>query len=171
MRGVSTFIALGHVDTRLAVAHQLGTEVTLNFEQVDVVTEIMRPTGGRGMDASIEAPGLQSTVESTLRVLKPGGTLPSLGTYSCDLQIPLDAFNAGLGDKKIASSLRSGGKERMRQLMNIVESQRVDLAPRATPHYALHDIGATPDRRDRGSQADRGRHPGPGSRWPAWPTV
>lgn len=171
MRGVSTIIALDRVDTRLAVAHQLGTEVTLNFEQVDVVTEIMRPTGGRGMDASIEAPGLQPTVESTLRVLKPGGTLSSLDAYSSDLQIPLDAFNAALGDKKMVSSLHPGGKERMRQLMNIVESQRVDLAPLATPHYALHDIGATPDRRDRESQADRGCHPGPGSRWPAWPTA
>jgi hypothetical protein len=31
-----------------------------------------------------------------LRVLRPGGTLSSLGVYSSDLKIPLDAFTAGL---------------------------------------------------------------------------
>ena len=142
LRGASTIIAVDRVDARLAIARQLGADVTLNFEQVDVVEEIMRLTGGRGVDASIEALGLQSTFESALRVLKPGGTLSSLGVYSSDLRIPLDAFNAGLGDKRIVSSLCPGGKERMRRLMNIVESQRVDLAPLVTHHYALNDIGA-----------------------------
>lgn len=148
LRGVSTIIALDRVDTRLAVAHQLGADVTLNFEQVDVgvgvgvVTETMRLTGGRGVDTSIEALGLQSTLESALRVLQPGGALSSLGAYSSDLQIPLDAFNAGLGDKKKVSSLRPGGKEHMRRLMNIVELQRVELAPRVTQHYARHDTDA-----------------------------
>lgn len=142
LRGASTIIAVDRVDARLAIARQLGADVTLNFEQVDVVEEIMRLTGGRGVDASIEALGLQSTFESALRVLKPGGTLSSLGVYSSDLQIPLDAFNAGLGDKRIVSSLCPGGKERMRRLMNIVESQRIDLAPLVTHRYALNDIGA-----------------------------
>ncbi|MNF80127.1 NADP-dependent isopropanol dehydrogenase [compost metagenome] len=142
LRGASTIIAVDRVDARLAIARQLGADVTLNFEQVDVVEEIMRLTGGRGVDASIEALGLQSTFESALRVLKPGGTLSSLGVYSSDLQIPLDAFNAGLGDKRIVSSLCPGGKERMRRLMNVVESQRIDLAPLVTHRYALNDIGA-----------------------------
>jgi threonine dehydrogenase-like Zn-dependent dehydrogenase len=145
LRGASTIIAVDRVDARLKIARQLGADVTLNFEQVDVVDEIMRLTGGRGVDASIEALGLQSTFESALRVLKPGGTLSSLGVYSSDLRIPLDAFNAGLGDKRIVSSLCPGGKERMRRLMNIVESQRIDLAPLVTHSYALNDIGAAYD--------------------------
>jgi threonine dehydrogenase-like Zn-dependent dehydrogenase len=145
LRGASTIIAVDRVDARLKIARQLGADVTLNFEQVDVVEEIMRLTGGRGVDASIEALGLQSTFESALRVLKPGGTLSSLGVYSSDLRIPLDAFNAGLGDKRIVSSLCPGGKERMRRLMNIVESQRIDLAPLVTHSYALNDIGAAYD--------------------------
>ncbi|MDO9623358.1 MAG: NAD(P)-dependent alcohol dehydrogenase [Pseudomonas sp.] len=145
LRGASTIIAVDRVDARLKIARQLGADVTLNYEQVDVVEEIMRLTGGRGVDASIEALGLQSTFESALRVLKPGGTLSSLGVYSSDLRIPLDAFNAGLGDKRIVSSLCPGGKERMRRLMNIVESQRIDLAPLVTHSYALNDIGAAYD--------------------------
>ena len=50
----------------------------------------------------------------------PGGTLSSLGVYSSDLTIPLDAFAAGLGDHKIVTTLCPGGKERMRRLMEVI---------------------------------------------------
>ena len=89
-------------------------------------------TGGRGADSAIEALGTQATFEAALRVLKPGGTLSSLGVYSSDLTIPLSAFAAGLGDHRINTALCPGGKERMRRLMNVVESGRVDLGPLVT---------------------------------------
>jgi threonine dehydrogenase-like Zn-dependent dehydrogenase len=78
-------------------------------------------------------------------VLKPGGTLSSLGVYSSDLTIPLGAFHAGLGDNKIVTSLCPGGKERMRRLLNVVASGRIDLSPLVTHHYALDDIVAAYD--------------------------
>jgi alcohol dehydrogenase len=78
-------------------------------------------------------------------VLKPGGTLSSLGVYSTDLSIPLDAFAAGLGDHRIVTSLCPGGKERMRRLMSVIESSRLDLKPMVTHRYALDDIVAAYD--------------------------
>ncbi|MBP4045824.1 NAD(P)-dependent alcohol dehydrogenase [Chromobacterium violaceum] len=140
LRGASCIIAVDGLDERLGISRRLGADVTLNFKQVDVIAEIMKLTGGRGVDASIEALGTQGTFESALRVLKPGGTLSSLGVYSSDLRIPLDAFNAGLGDKRIVSSLCPGGKERMRRLMNVLESDRLDLSPLVTHRYKLDQI-------------------------------
>ncbi|SFQ08605.1 Threonine dehydrogenase [Geopseudomonas sagittaria] len=140
LRGASMIIAIDGVSERLQIARQLGADVTLNFREVDVVDEILKLTGGRGVDASIEALGLQSTFESALRVLKPGGTLSSLGVYSSDLTIPLGAFHAGLGDNKIVTSLCPGGKERMRRLLNVVASGRVDLGLLVTHEYKLEQI-------------------------------
>ena len=145
LRGASTIIAIDGVNQRLQIARQLGADVTLNFNEVDVVEEILKLTGGRGVDAAIEALGLQSTFESALRVLKPGGTLSSLGVYSTDLVIPLNAFHAGLGDNKIVTSLCPGGKERMRRLLNVVASGRVDLGLLVTHQYKLDDIVAAYD--------------------------
>lgn len=145
LRGASTIIAIDGVNQRLQIARQLGADVTLNFNEVDVVDEILKLTGGRGVDAAIEALGQQSTFESALRVLKPGGTLSSLGVYSTDLVIPLNAFHAGLGDNKIVTSLCPGGKERMRRLLSVVASGRVDLGLLVTHQYKLDDIVAAYD--------------------------
>ena len=145
LRGASTIIVVDGNAHRLEIARKLGADVTLNFNQCDVVAEILKITGGRGVDAAIEALGLQSTFEASLRVLRPGGTLSSLGVYSTDLRIPLDAFAAGLGDHRINTALCPGGKGRMQRLMNVLESGRVDLGLMVTHRFALDDIVAAYD--------------------------
>jgi threonine dehydrogenase-like Zn-dependent dehydrogenase len=73
-------------------------------------------------------------------VLRPGGTLSSLGVYSTDLTIPLGAFAAGLGDHRNTTTLSPGGKERMRRLMGVIGSGRVDLRPMVTHRLKLDQI-------------------------------
>ena len=66
--------------------------------------------------------------------------MSSLGVYSNDLKIPLGAFAAGLGDHKIITTLCPGGKERMRRLMAVIQSGRVNLEPLVTHRFKLDDI-------------------------------
>jgi threonine dehydrogenase-like Zn-dependent dehydrogenase len=122
------------------MARKLGADHVIDFSKSDPVSEIMRRTDGRGVDVAIEALGRQETFEAALRVLRPGGTLSSLGVYSSDLKIPLDAFMAGLGDHKIVTTLCPGGKERMRRLVEIVGSGRVDTRPLVTHRFKLEQI-------------------------------
>jgi alcohol dehydrogenase len=140
LMGATTIIGVDTVPERLAVARKLGADIVVDFKKGDPVDQIMAITDGRGVDVAIEALGTQGTFESALRVLRPGGTLSSLGVYSSDLKIPLSAFSAGLGDNKIVTSLCPGGKERMRRLMNVVASGRVDLTPLVTHRFKLDDI-------------------------------
>jgi alcohol dehydrogenase len=112
----------------------------LNQNEVDVVGEIMRLTGGKGVDVAIEALGTQPTFENALRVVRAGGTLSSLGVYSGKLSIPLEPFAAGLGNQKIITTLCPGGKERMRRLMELVRHGRLDLVPLITHTFALDQI-------------------------------
>jgi alcohol dehydrogenase len=140
LRGASLIIVVDSVEARLAVSKRLGADVVIDHTRVDPLTEIMRLTGGRGVDVAIEALGTQQTFESCLRALKPGGTLSSLGVYSGKLSLPLDAFAAGLGDHRIVTTLCPGGKERMRRLMNVVASGRVDLEPLVTHRFKLDQI-------------------------------
>jgi len=140
LKGATTIIVVETIPERIEMAKRVGADIVIDFKKADPVDEIMRVTNGRGVDVAIEALGLQSTFESCLRVLKPGGTLSSLGVYADDLTIPLAAFHAGLGDHKIITSLCPGGKERMRRLMNVIASGRIDLEPLVTHRFRLEQI-------------------------------
>ena len=145
LMGAALVIGVETVPERSVKARNLGADHIVDFRKVDVVDEIMRLTGGRGVDVAIEALGTQATFEACLRVLRPGGTLSSLGVYSKDLSIPLGAFAAGLGDHKIITTLCPGGKERMRRLMASIASGRADLGALVTHRFRLDDIEAAYD--------------------------
>jgi alcohol dehydrogenase len=137
--GASMVIGVDGDDERIAMAKRMGVDVVLDYRKVDVIAEIRRLTGG-GVDVAIEALGTQPTFESALGVLRPGGTLSSLGVYSGKLEIPYDAFGAGLADVRIVTTLCPGGKERMRRLLDMVRSGRLDLRPLITHRFRLAEI-------------------------------
>ena len=138
--GATTIIGVEAVPARMEIARSLGADHVIDFTKADPVEEIMRLTDGRGVDVAIEALGRQETFEAALRVLRPGGTLSSLGVYSGDLRIPLDAFLAGLGDHTIVTTLCPGGKERMRRLMEAIGSGRLDTRRLVTHRFTLDQI-------------------------------
>ena len=140
LRGASRIIAVDTVPARLEMAKRLGADHVIDYRQTDPVQAILELTDGQGADVTIEALGTQQTFESCLRALRPGGTLSSLGVYSGKLGLPVDAFAAGLGDHKLITTLCPGGKHRMRRLMNIVASGRVDLRPLVTHRFPLERI-------------------------------
>ena len=142
--GASLVIGVDAVPQRLEFARRMGADVVLNYKEQDVVAEIKKLTGG-GVDVAIEALGTQQTFENSLRSIRPGGTVSSLGVYSGHLTVPLDALAAGLGDHTIIMSLCPGGKERMRRLMNVVAAKRFPFRDLVTHPFRLPDIEAAYD--------------------------
>jgi alcohol dehydrogenase len=139
LMGASFIIAVEGDPVRMKMAKRMGADIVLDPTQCDVVADVKRLTSG-GADVSIEALGLQETFENCLRCLRPGGTLSSLGVYSGKLQVPYDAFAAGIGDYKIVTTLCPGGKERMRRLMSTVQTKRFDPTPLLTHSFRLDQI-------------------------------
>jgi alcohol dehydrogenase len=139
LMGAALIVGVDSDPVRLEMAKRMGADVALDFTQVDVVAEVKRLTAG-GADVTIEALGTQGTFENALRCLRPGGTLSSLGVYSGKLELPYDAFAAGLGGYRIVTTLCPGGKERMRRLIATVESGRFDPLPLITHRFTLDDI-------------------------------
>jgi threonine dehydrogenase-like Zn-dependent dehydrogenase len=142
LSGATRIITVESVPARAEMSRRLGADHVVDFRRTSPVDEIMRLTDGRGVDVAIEALGTQATFEAALRVVRPGGILSSLGVYSTDLHIPLGPFAAGLADITIATTLCPGGKERMRRLMSVVESGRVNLKAMVTHRFKLDQIEA-----------------------------
>jgi threonine dehydrogenase-like Zn-dependent dehydrogenase len=140
LSGAARIIVVDRIPERLALAKSLGADHVIDSSAQDPVATIMELTLGRGVDVAVEALGRQETFEACLRVLKPGGVLSSLGVYSGKLSMPVDAFAAGLGDHTIVTTLCPGGKERMRRLMSLLESGRLDLGPLVTHRFPLDRI-------------------------------
>src|SRR6188474_874068 len=141
LMGAARVIGIEGDAHRAEVAHQMGADIVLDPATTDVVAEVRRLTGGIGADVAIEALGLQETFESALRCVRPGGTVSSLGVYSGKLEVPYEAFAAGLGDHRIVTTLCPGGKERMGRLMRMVEMGRFDPTPLITHRFPLEEIG------------------------------
>jgi threonine dehydrogenase-like Zn-dependent dehydrogenase len=144
LMGAALVVGVDGDSHRLSMSKRMGADIVLDYREVDVVAEVKKITGG-GADVTIEALGTQETFENALRSLRPGGTLSSLGVYSGKLQVPYDAFAAGLGDHKIVTTLCPGGKERMRRLMETVRTGRVDLTPLLTHSFPLDKIAEAYD--------------------------
>jgi threonine dehydrogenase-like Zn-dependent dehydrogenase len=111
----------------------MGADAVVDFTQEDPVAAIKRLTEGRGVDVAIEALGKQETFEWCLAATRPGGIVSSLGVYGGKLEIPVEPFVYGIGDKQILTTLCPGGKERMRTL---------DLSKLITHRFGLDEIEA-----------------------------
>ncbi len=140
LKGAALIIGVDAIEGRLNLSRQMGADEVIDFTQEDPVAAIKRLTGGRGVDVAIEALGKQQTFEWCLDATRPGGIVSSLGVYGGKLEVPLESFVYGIGDKQIRTTLCPGGKERMRKLMEMVRHGRLDLSPLITHRFSLDQI-------------------------------
>ena len=133
--GASLVIGVDAIEGRLNLARQMGADEVIDFNQEDPVAAIKRLTEGRGVDVAIEAIGLEETFQACLDATRPGGIVSSLGVYGGKLEVPLESYVYGIGDKQILTTLCPGGKERMRKLMEMVRHGRLDLTPLITHRW------------------------------------
>lgn len=140
LKGAALIIGVDTIEHRLHLAREMGADEVVDFRQEDPVAAIKRLTGGRGVDVAIEALGKQETFQWALESTRPGGTVSSLGVYGGKLEVPVEPFVYGIGDKRIVTTLCPGGKERMRKLMALVRHHKIDLGRLVTHSFGLDQV-------------------------------
>ncbi len=140
--GAGLVIAVETVPLRKELAGYFGADVVVDFQQEDPVQAILKLTDGQGVDSSIEALGSQATFEACIKVTRPGGTISNVGYHGHGeyLQIPRIEWGVGMSDKTIRTALCPGGRERMRRLLRLLESGRVDPTPLTTHRFRFEQI-------------------------------
>ncbi|MBW4698393.1 MAG: zinc-binding dehydrogenase [Aphanocapsa lilacina HA4352-LM1] len=94
VRGAAVILAGGQ-SARLAVAEQLGAQVTLNYRQAgDPVGRLRALTeGGRGADVVIEATGKPAAWEAAIATARPGATVLLFGGCARGTVVSVDTEN------------------------------------------------------------------------------
>ena len=140
--GAGLVIAVEVVPQRKKLAKEFGADVVLDFKEQDPVRAILDLTGGQGVDSSIEALGAQETFEACVKATRPGGTISNIGYHGEGdyVQMPRKEWGVGMGDKVIRTGLCPGGAERMKRLMRLLETGRVNPLPLTTHRFSFSDV-------------------------------
>jgi alcohol dehydrogenase len=135
--GAGRIIVVESVPERVAMAKRLGADEVV--PPAEAVARIKELTDGRGVDLAIEALGKEETFNAAYRVIRPGGTVSSVGVYAGvpELKVPI---NATFSQFKFVTSMCPGGPERLTYLMGLIQSGKVDLTPLWTHDRKLGEI-------------------------------
>jgi L-iditol 2-dehydrogenase len=75
---------------RLAVAKELGADLSINVDKQDPVRLINELTGNRGLDAVLECSGSQAAIDLGLKLIKNGKTYTQVGLFGKPVTVDLD---------------------------------------------------------------------------------
>jgi threonine dehydrogenase-like Zn-dependent dehydrogenase len=140
--GAGLIIAVDAVPRRKKLAKDFGADVVIDFKEQDPLKAILDLTDGQGVDSSIEALGCQETFEACVKATRPGGTISNVGYHGQGeyVQMPRKEWGVGMSDKVIRTGLCPGGAERMKRLMRLLQSRRVDPLPLTTHRFGFNDV-------------------------------
>ena len=154
--GAGRVVAVDKVGYRLEFARRWAGVETLNFEEVDVITEVKDMTEGRGADCSIEAVGCEAAGSPMQRAVgvygkmvagsahalnwcfhatRKGGTISVLGVFGP----PYNLVDFGTAMNK-CQTIRTGQasvKRYVPHLMEHVRARRIDPKPMITHRWPL----------------------------------
>jgi L-iditol 2-dehydrogenase len=116
--------------SRLERAEKLGADATLLLSGAELVEEILRRTGGRGVDLVLEAVGRDETIAASIASVRKGGTVTLIGNISPQVKIPLQVVVsrqirlqgscASSGEYPEAMELLANGKIKVKSLITAV---------------------------------------------------
>ena len=128
-------------DNRLAVAKTFGATALVNSADGDAAAQIMKLTGGRGVDTAIEAVGIPATFKLCEDIIALGGTIANVGVHGVKVDLHLEE----LWSHNITITTGLVDTFSIPLLLKIVQSTRIDAKQLITHHFKLVQILAAYD--------------------------
>ena len=140
--GAGLIIGVDNVSKRLDLAKEYGADFVINYDEVDVIAEIIKLTDGDGVDSAMEAVGAQIPLENCIKVTRPGGTISIIGYHGEGeyLQVPRLEWGLGMAEKTIKTLLCPGGSERISRLLRLIQNGRVDPTKLTTHTFPFDEV-------------------------------
>jgi 2-desacetyl-2-hydroxyethyl bacteriochlorophyllide A dehydrogenase len=143
--GAGPVVAIDTVPQRLELAKSFGA-VPVHLTEQSPRDEVKRLTGGRGVDAAIDAVGHPDALDLAIRLARKAGTVVAVGVYAEPCQVHM-----GLVWIK-ALTLRSGHANviaHVDRVLGMLAGGTLDPTPLVTHHLALDDAADAYELYDR----------------------
>jgi alcohol dehydrogenase len=128
-------IAIDLADARLERALEFGADVAINSGTTDAVAEVMKLTGGLGVDVAVEAVGVPQTFEVCTELIRPGGRVANIGVHGHPATLHLEKL--WIRDVTVTTGLVDAVTTAT--LLRLIEGGRLDPTPFATHRFRLDE--------------------------------
>jgi alcohol dehydrogenase len=123
-------------DSRLGIARQFGATAAVNSADGKAAEAVKGLTGGRGVDAAIEAVGVPATFELCQDIVAPGGVIANIGVHGKKVDLHFER----LWSANIAITTRLVDTVTTPMLLKTVQSRKVDPTRLITHRFTLDQI-------------------------------
>ncbi len=132
----SEIIMIDLDENRLAVAKRFGATATVNSASGNAAEQVMKLTGGRGVDTAIEAVGIPATFNLCEDIVAPGGTIANVGVHGVKVDLHLEKLWA----HNVTITTRLVDTVSIPMLLKTVSSKKIDAKQLITHHFKLDQI-------------------------------
>ncbi|QKC95239.1 zinc-dependent alcohol dehydrogenase family protein [Mesorhizobium sp. NZP2298] len=123
-------------ENRLETARRFGATQTVKASGEEAKRQVLALTGGRGVDAAIEAVGIPPTFELCQEIVAPGGTIANIGVHGTKVDLHLEK----LWSQNIAITTRLVDTVTTPMLLKTVRSGKIDPSKLITHRFKLDQI-------------------------------
>ncbi len=128
-------------DHRLGIAKRLGATQTVNSRDGRAAERILDLSGGRGVDAAIEAVGVPETFDLCQSIVAPAGVIANIGVHGKSVELHLER----LWSQNVTLTTRLVDTVSTPLLLKTVLSGRLQPLALVTHHFTLTDIARAYD--------------------------
>lgn len=133
--GCSSVLVADIDASRLKQATEAGADGTILASGPALVAEVLRWTGGRGVDVVLEAVGRNETITAGVNAVRKGGTVTLIGNITPTVTLPLQRVVAC--QIRLQGSCASSGE--YPQAMELMAQGKINVAPLITKVAPLSD--------------------------------
>ena len=123
-------------DNRLSVSQRFGATACVNSSDGTAAAQVMKLTGGRGVDTAIEAVGIAATFELCQDIVAPGGTIANVGVHGVKVDLHLER----LWSHNVTITTRLVDTVSIPLLLKTLQSRRMDAKQLITHRFKLDQI-------------------------------
>jgi L-iditol 2-dehydrogenase len=121
--------------TRLEMAKQVGADEVLHCSGAELLAEVMRLTGGNGVDVALEAVGRNETVASAIDCTRKGGKVTLIGNIMPEVTLPLQ--KVVVKQLRLQGSCASSGE--YPEAIELIAQGKIKVAPLITAVASLEE--------------------------------